>query len=225
MRRYDHVIFDLDGTLVDTLADLTAAVNYMLTEMGLPTATPELVRTYIGAGTRKLVERAIASSSENDVDSGLVLFLHYYREHLLDQTRPYPGIEKTLALLQREGVVMSLLSNKPAELSTAILRGLVLLPYFAAVIGGDSLPVRKPDPGGVERLVKLSAVPAARTVLVGDSLIDAQTARVGGIAFCGVTWGFASGDLRALEGIDTIDVPAQLLALIGVSGGENCVGS
>jgi phosphoglycolate phosphatase len=215
MKRYDHVIFDLDGTLLDTAADLASAANHMLRRLHLPEVSEEVVRAYVGDGVRKLVQRVLGPPNAADVDRALALFLDYYGGHLLDRTRPYPGIVETLGVLGRAAVTLSVLSNKPAAMSRDILRGLGLLSSFGAVIGGDSLATCKPDPAGVEELHRLTGVPRQRTLLVGDSPVDAQTAQAGGVAFCGVAWGFASKSLRAL-GIALIGAPGDLLPRLGL---------
>ena len=147
-RAFEHVVFDLDGTLVDSRLDLSAAVNHVLRTFGLPELPLETVCQYIGQGARVLVQRALGPAHEGRLDEGLEVFLTYYGTHLLDHTVAYDGIPETLAALADAGVVLSVLTNKPAAMSRAILDGLRLLSHFAAVVGGDSLPLRKPDPGG-----------------------------------------------------------------------------
>lgn len=217
-RVYDHVVFDLDGTLVDSRLDLAAAVDHVLQVLGVPLLPFETIYGFIGEGARRLVQRSLGPAHAHRVDEALALFLAYYGQHLLDRTHPYPGVAETVATLHACGVILSVLSNKPEELSRAILAGCApagrgLLPYFTAVIGGDSLPARKPDPSGLRCLSELTGIPTERTLLVGDSRIDIETARAAGVAFCGVTWGIRPDEVLA-EGQRVIEYPAQLIAVV-----------
>lgn len=211
---YEHVAFDLDGTLVDSRADLAGAVNEVLRRLGRPEIRPETLYGYVGDGARVLVQRALADTSADEVETGVGWFMAYYGEHLLDATRPYPGIREMLDALATRGVRLSVLTNKPVGLSEKILRGLGLHACFVGVIGGDSLPTRKPDPAGLEHLRALTGTPAARTLLVGDSSIDVHTARAGGVAFCGVGWGLVPENLRAASPARIIDEPRDLVTVV-----------
>jgi phosphoglycolate phosphatase len=212
---YEHVVFDLDGTLIDSRADLAAAVNHVRTCLGLPSIVPETVYAYVGDGARALVERALGPADADRVSAALALFMDYYAAHLLDATRPYPGVAETLERLAARGIALSVLTNKPVAMSRAILDGLGLLPRFVEVIGGDSLPTRKPDPAGLELLRGLTATPRERVLLVGDSPVDVHTAAAGGVAFCGVAWGLQPEALRAARPERLIDTPQELLAVVG----------
>jgi phosphoglycolate phosphatase len=186
-------VFDLDGTLVDSLDDLHASVCHALRAVGLPPRPREEVRGFVGEGARVLVARAVAPHAEL-VEPALAAWRAHYGEHCLDRTRLYPGIE---ALLAGAGRPLAVLTNKPGELSRKILAGLGLLPRFAAVVGGDEAP-RKPDPAGLLGIVaKVGAAPA-ETVLVGDSRHDVATAVAAGVPVVAVTWGLSSrADLAA----------------------------
>ena len=190
MPRFAHLIFDLDGTLVDTKADLAAATNYMLQKLNLPLLSVAQVESFIGLGARVLIERALGQERAHLVADGFVLFMDYYNAHLLDQTRPYPGMETLLTAARAQGISLSVLTNKPEQPSRAILSGLGLMDYFSAVIGGDTLPKRKPDPGGIFVLQQAAGRALTETLLIGDSEIDMRTGRAAGIPTCGVTWGF-----------------------------------
>jgi phosphoglycolate phosphatase len=194
---FAHVVFDLDGTLVDTGDDLAAATNHVLRSLGLPTVDGATLRTYVGDGARTLVSRALGPERAGLVDDGVERFLAYYRRHLLDATHPYPGMTALLEVLRARAVTVSVVTNKAEALSRPILEGLGLLRWIDFLVGGDSLPTRKPDPAGLRRVLTLAATPAERALMVGDSPIDRDTARAAGVAFCGVTWGFAPGLLRA----------------------------
>jgi phosphoglycolate phosphatase len=211
---YEHVVFDLDGTLIDSRADLAQAVNYVLRAFELTELSLERVTGYIGEGARRLVQRALGTEHENRLDEGLQLFMTYYGAHLLDHTQLYPGIAAVLHELARRGVLLSVLSNKPEAMSRAILDGLGVLAVFRAVLGGDSFPARKPEPAGLEHVRNLTGTPLEKMLVVGDSLIDLRTAEAAGIDFCGVAWGFGAEGLRATGAQPIIDEPAELIAII-----------
>jgi phosphoglycolate phosphatase len=215
---YEHVVFDLDGTLIDSRADLAQAVNHVLRAFGLAELSLEIVTGYIGEGARRLVQRALGADHEDRLDEGLKLFMEYYGTHLLDHTQLYPGIAAMLRELARRRVVLSVLSNKPEAMSRAILNGLGVLSIFRAVLGGDSFAARKPEPAGLEHLRSVSGTPLDRMLVVGDSLIDLRTARAAGIDFCGVAWGFGADALRSAAAQPIIDEPAEVMAI--VEGGE-----
>ncbi len=217
-RHSSLIIFDLDGTLVDSRADLTAAVNHVLRGFELPQVSPEVVAGYVGEGARLLVQRALGVAHGAHFDEGLQHFLAYYGAHLLDLTQAYPGVPEMLAALATRSVKQAVLSNKPEAMSRAILDGLGLSSNFVAVLGGDSLPTRKPDPAGVQHLCALAGSPPERVLVVGDSLIDLRTAEAAGAAFCGVTWGFAPDTLRQAAPARLIEHPSQLLTVVERNG-------
>lgn len=190
MPRFEHLIFDLDGTLVDSRADLAAATNYMLAELGRPLLSVSEVEKLIGLGARVLIKQALGPERAHLTEHGYDLFMDYYNAHLLDHTRPYPGIAALLEVVQGCGVHLSVLTNKPERPAKAILSGLSLASSLAAVVGGDTLPQQKPDPSGVYALQRETGCPLNETLLVGDSDVDVQTGRAAGIATCGVEWGF-----------------------------------
>ena len=187
----DLLIFDLDGTLVDSKLDLAYAVNAARAHMGLPPIDNDRVYSYVGDGAPVLMRRALGpEASETEVLKALEFFLQYYGEHKLDHTRPYPGVPEALDELSRAGVQMAVLTNKPVKVSRAILEGLGLGKYFARIYGGNSFEQKKPDPLGVETLLSELGVERQRTLMVGDSAVDIRTARNAGIKVCGVTYGF-----------------------------------
>lgn len=191
----------------------------MLSQIGLPTLTVPTVIGFVGNGVRRLVERALdaadGSTDPAEVDRALRLFLDRYGAHLLDATVPYDGIPETLARLKAVGCVLSVATNKPAGFATTILQGLGLASSFASVLGGDSLPVRKPDPSIVHELARRAGVALDATLMVGDSTVDVATARAAGVAVCAVTWGLTPADrLRAAAPDYVIAGPAELLALV-----------
>ncbi len=214
MPQFAHVIFDLDGTVVDTQADLAAATNYMLATLGLPTLPLVRVRGYIGHGVRALVRSALGPANAHLVDRGCELFMAYYQRHLLDASRVYPGVARLLAAAHARGLVLSLLTNKPEALSRAILAGLGLTPFFVAVVGGDTLATKKPDPGGIFYLQGLTGITLAQTLVVGDSSIDIDTGYAAGVATCGVGWGYGAQSFASSSPLFVVDTPEQLYDLL-----------
>lgn len=213
---YEHVIFDLDGTLIDSRDDLAAAVNHTLAALGLPALPSDTVVGYVGDGARALIERALGAAQADRIEAGLQHFTAYYGAHLLERTRPCPGIAPVIDELARRGVALSVLTNKPEGMSRAILAGLGMLSRFGGVVGGDSLPARKPDPAGLLHLAARTGTARERLLLVGDSPVDLNTARAGGCAFCGVAWGFAPARLAAAAPVRLIAQPEELLEMVRV---------
>ena len=196
------LIFDLDGTLVDTKMDLALSVNAMRQQMGLSPLPHEVITTYVGHGVGLLISRSLGENASDDViQRGLALFVEYYRHHLLDNTTAYSGVPESLAELRDRK--MAILTNKPTDLSREILRGLGLASYFDFVYGGDSFPQRKPEPMGVWKLMEDLQMPAAKTMMVGDSDTDVLTGRNAKVWTCAVTYGFGAASLK--------DTPPDLL--------------
>ena len=215
MPHYHTVIFDLDGTLLDTLDDLADAVNFALTQKGWPARTREQVQVFVGNGVGKLMERAVPSgTSPRETAQALALFKEYYERHNRDKTAPYPGIPQLLDALRAKGCMTAVVSNKfdPAvkELMAHYFPGRL----DAAAGEGEGSP-KKPDPAMVLRVMAdLGADPAA-TVYVGDSDVDIATARNAGLPCISVTWGFRDRDFLLAAGADRLaDTPAQLLAML-----------
>jgi phosphoglycolate phosphatase len=187
----DLLIFDLDGTLVDSKLDLAQAVNATRSHMGMSPLDNERVSSYVGNGAPVLIRRAMgAQATEGEVQEALEFFLEYYHEHYLDFTTLYPGVREALDRLRDGGKRMAVLTNKPVRISRAILDGLGVGDHFFQVYGGNSFDLKKPDPVGVHALMLETGIPADRTLMIGDSGVDIQTARNAGIASCGVTYGF-----------------------------------
>jgi len=186
----------------------------VLRTLGLRERAPETLYGYVGDGARMLVERSLGPAHVDRLDEALALFMEHYAAHLLDATSPYPGIEELLAALEARAVALSVLSNKPEAMSRAILEGLGLARRFVGVVGGNSLPSRKPDPAGLDHLRALTGTPRDRTLLVGDSRIDVLTARAANVAFCGVAWGLSPETLAAAHPGRIIEHPAELIGVV-----------
>ncbi len=185
------LVFDLDGTLIDSKIDLANAVNATLAYMRRPELAHNDIFALVGNGAPTLVRRALGpATTDAEAEEGLKFFLKYYREHMLDNTVLYGGVRECLELLQ--GWKLSVLTNKPVRFSQAILDGLGIAPYFAYVYGGNSFEKKKPDPMGLQTLLRDFDILPEEAMVVGDSEVDVQTARNAGTWVCGVTYGLGS---------------------------------
>ena len=190
------LIFDLDGTLVDSKKDLTASVNHVRLTFHLPELTEYEISTFIGDGAQMMIQRALgADAGPADVHAGLQLFLSYYREHMLDQSALYPGVDETLERLG--DFQLAVLTNKPIRFSRTMLEGLGILHRFAAVYGGNSFERKKPDPVGVFQILTDTKGHPEKTWMIGDSAVDVLTGRNAGVRTCGVSWGYATDSFNA----------------------------
>ena len=213
--RLKLLIFDLDGTLVDSRIDLANSVNAMLRNFGKTELPNEVIASYIGDGAPMLVRRALGDpDDESFVNQALEFFLLYYRKHKLDYTYVYDGIKEALDAIQnsRNGnpVKMAVLSNKPVFPSRAIVEALGLGRYFFQIYGGNSFHTKKPDPAEVHALLQEAQVQAGEAAIVGDSEIDVLTARNSGIYSVGVKYGFAPHTLETVPPDVLIDEPCEL---------------
>lgn len=199
------IIFDLDGTLIDSAKDLAISMNATRARFGLPAIDPALIYSYVGNGAAVLVQRAMGGNvPEERLADALKFFLGYYRAHALEHTQLYPGVREAVAALSDAGHKLAVLTNKPVRISFDIVGALGLAARFLRIYGGDSFPVKKPDPVGVRALMDEAQVSSAETLLVGDSAVDIRTARNAGVRSCGVAWGFQP------EGFET-DPPDLLI--------------
>jgi phosphoglycolate phosphatase len=190
------LIFDLDGTLIDSKLDLALAVNRTLEHMGRRPLEHARIYGYVGDGAPMLVRRALGQgASEAEVQRGLDYFLSYYRAHMLDNTVTYPGVREGLELLKDRR--MAVLTNKPVRFSQAILDGLGIARCFRYVYGGNSFPTKKPDPEGVYHLLRDLGVGPREAMMVGDSEVDVRTARNAGTWVCAVSYGLGIEGLHA----------------------------
>jgi len=216
------VIFDLDGTLIDSRLDLVHSVNAALRHIGRPELPDDVIASYVGDGAPILIQRALGGEvvDEAVVRRGLEFFLSYYREHKLDHTTVYAGIVEALAGIQRSGNggqrKLAVLSNKPVHPSRAIVEALGLRPYFAQVYGGNSFPTKKPDPEGARQLPAECGVQPQQAAIVGDSHVDVRTGRNAGLWTIGVTYGFATHTLDSEPPDIFVDTPEELGTVFGV---------
>ena len=214
------LIFDLDGTLVDSREDLANSINAMLGHFGKKELPHEVIASYIGDGAPMLVRRSLGDpDDENFVQDALLYFLAWYREHKLDNTYVYEGIMESLKAIQKsrdgEAVKMAVLSNKPVGPSRAIVDALGLGEFFFQVYGGNSFHTKKPDPAGVQALLEEAGVFPEETIIVGDSDIDVLTARNAGIYSVGVTYGLSPHTLQEAPPDVLIDHPSELATVLG----------
>ena len=194
MPTHDLLIFDLDGTLIDSKRDLSDSVNATRAWLGLQPLADELVFSYVGAGASVLVRRSLSdvkpALDEVTIERAHHHFLDYYRDHMLDATTLYPGVRDALDRLHSARIPMAILTNKPVRFSTILIQRLKLEPNFFRIYGGNSFEGKKPSPVGIDKLVHEASADRARTVMVGDSSVDVLTARNAGVRACGVSWGF-----------------------------------
>jgi len=217
------VIFDLDGTLIDSRLDLVHSVNAALRHIGRPELPDAVIASYVGDGAPILIQRALGgeTSDETLVRKGLEYFLSYYREHKLDHTKVYPGIAEALAVIQHSANggqrKMAVLSNKPVNPSRAIIEALGLAPFFSHVYGGNSFTSKKPDPEGVRRLLLESGANPQEAAIVGDSHVDVRTGRNAGLWTIGVTYGFSAHTFADEPADVTVDSPQELARIFSGS--------
>lgn len=185
------IIFDLDGTLIDSAKDLAISMNATRTHLGMAPINPEQIYSFVGNGAAMLVRRALGpGTSEETLERALRFFLQFYREHALEHTALYPGVREAIENLAGAGHTLAVLTNKPSRISNDILGALEMGRYFARIYGGDSFAEKKPNPAGIRALLSETNQPASEAWMVGDSGVDVQTARNAGVKSCGVLWGF-----------------------------------
>lgn len=208
------VVFDLDGTLIDSAEDIAHAVNELREQLELAPLPTEKVESYIGNGVGKLLERAFPGFGREKLDDALARYLPIYRRRLLDNTALYPGVVPALEELGARGCTLAVLTNKPLKESIMILEGLSLHHHFAQIYGGDSFEHKKPDPAGLRRLLDESSATPRETLFVGDSAIDLETARNAGVPCCLVTYGIRPETIASLEPDMRVDDLRELVSIV-----------
>jgi len=213
------LIFDLDGTLIDSRLDLVHSVNAMLRHFRRPELPDEVVASYVGDGAPVLVRRALGDPKDQKfLKEAVDYFLAYYRVHKLDHTQVYEGIKDSLTALHGPnglGRKMAVLSNKPVHPSRAIVEALGMSHFFMHVYGGNSFPTKKPDPQGARALLKETRTQPQEAIIIGDSSVDVLTGRNAGMRTCGVTYGFAPHTLCEAPPDVVLDDPHELAKLFG----------
>lgn len=217
-RRPGAIVFDLDGTLIDSRADIRTAVNDVRRELGLPPLPLEAVVKMVGEGARTLLERALADAAPPAgpaaIDAALAAYLRSYERVCLEETEAYPGIVELLADLAPR-FPLAVLSNKGESLSRKVLAGLGLAPRFREILGGDSFPARKPDPTGLLAIAGRINLAPRDLLMVGDTWIDGAAARAAGSSFALVEWGFPPPEqTRELAADLRVSKPRDLLAAL-----------
>lgn len=214
------LLFDLDGTLIDSRLDLIHSVNAMLRHLNRPELPGDVIATYVGDGAPMLVRRALGDpEDEAFVQRAIDFFLAYYREHKLDYTHVYPGILEALRSLQSANSSprrMAVLTNKPVHPSRAIVDAVGMKEFFFTVYGGNSFPTKKPDPLGARQLLLEAGCRPEQAVIVGDSSNDVLTGRNAGLWTVGVTYGFSPQSLELVPPDVLVDSPAELAQVLGV---------
>jgi phosphoglycolate phosphatase len=215
------LIWDLDGTLVDSELDLAHSINAMLRHLNCPELPVEVVASYVGDGANMLVRRALGDpDDESYVQAALEYFLAYYREHKLDHTYVYPGVLNTLeAIRHRSDLKMAVLTNKPIVPSRAICEGLGIAPFMTQIYGGNSFHTKKPDPHGARVLLEEHDARPCEAIMIGDSQYDVLTANNSGMYSVGVNYGFSPESLKIHKPDALIDHPLELLDLLEIGRG------
>jgi phosphoglycolate phosphatase len=207
------LIFDLDGTLIDSRLDLIHSVNAMLHEMGREQLHEDTISGYIGHGAPQLVAQALGNNATvPEREQALKFFLAYYEHHKMDSTCAYPGVPEALEHLA--AFPMAILTNKPVRVSVRILEELGLAKYFRAVYGGNSFETKKPDPLGAQTILREFGAAPAEAILIGDSEVDVQTARSAGTFAAAVNYGFGNHDRAAHPADIYLDRLTDLVPLL-----------
>lgn len=205
---YQALIFDLDGTLLDSLPDLTTSVNLLRTELELPPVQADAVRAALGEGARYLLQSLLPANTFSE--ERLEWFLRIYREHLTDQTRLYAGAGELLKKLA--GQPMALVTNKPTIMACEILKRLNLTPYFRVIYGGDSFPEKKPHPRPLQEALRQLDVAPQQALMIGDHHTDLQAGKAAGVPTCFCAWGYGNdaGEIPDIR-VASIDELARIL--------------
>ena len=215
VNRFDAVIFDLDGTLIETAPDLCRALNYTLTRAGQEGVELDQVRHMIGDGARVMLrlglEAAGCSLNDDEIEQWFGVLLDYYWDHVADESYIFPGVRLVLSGLRSAGLKLAVCTNKPIQLSNRLFEELEMSQYFDAVLGGDSLPVKKPHADHILGVLKAIDVTPNRAVMVGDSANDLSAARNAGVPVVLVTFGYTTVPVHDLDADAVIDHFDELL--------------
>jgi len=210
------VVFDLDGTLIDSAPDMHRAVNLMLADLGCAPLTLPDIRTMVGDGASALIARALAARQCVNADPAKALddFLAHYEADPTNVTRTFAGVAETLERLRSIGLTLAVCTNKPTRLTEMILERLGIDRYFARVVAGDSMPFRKPDPRALMEVVDGFGAAKEATLMVGDSEVDAATAHAASVPFALMTYGYHRGPIEDISSVATLDHFGELATLL-----------
>jgi phosphoglycolate phosphatase len=220
------LVFDLDGTLIDSVPDVSAALNRMLGDLGAPPLSVKEVQSTVGDGAAVMIERALVAAGQSLLDIDLTLcyerYLRYYREQPVVGTTVYPGVRDVLTALKAQGIAMGICTNKPSIMTALVLEKLDLDQYFKAVAAGEDTPFKKPDGRHVALTLSLMGVRDRQAIMVGDSEADINAARDFGIPSIAVTYGYSKRGARSLNADILIDkfaeLPGAIFRLIARTG-------
>ena len=216
------IVFDLDGTLVDTAPDLTSALNLVLAGEGLPAVADDDARRMIGGGSRRMIERALIAQGRNlpsaEVDRIFRMFIDHYGAHIADRSRPFPHLESVLQRLRGEGFRLAVCTNKLEWLSVRLLDTLNLSRYFAAICGHDTFGIQKPDPQMLRLTIRRAGGEVQRAIMIGDSLTDVRTARAANVPVIAVGFGYSEVTPQALNADRLISSFSELPHAIAAVG-------
>ncbi len=210
------LIFDLDGTLIDSAPDMHRAVNLMLADLGCAPLTLPQIRSMVGDGASALIARALAARQcvSADPAQALATFLEHYEAEPTAQTRTFQAVPETLERLQAAGLTLAVCTNKPDRLTKMILERLGIEQFFARVVAGDSLPFRKPDPRALLEVINGFGAAKAASLMVGDSEVDAATAQAADVPFVLMTYGYHRGPIVDISSVATLDHFGELATLL-----------
>lgn len=215
---FDHIGFDLDGTLLETSGDLAAAVNHVITPLGLEGFTAPTIRPFVGRGSHKMLYRALAARGRADAadltERLLPALTDYYADHLSVHTRPFPGAVAALRGLRDRGLRLAVCTNKVERLALPLIEQLGLTPFFAAIVCGDTTPALKPDPTPLRAMMQRAGGTGRRWLFVGDTDNDSRAAHAAGLPCVALSFGFCDGDPHALGAEAVIDRYDDLIPLI-----------
>ncbi|MBU2590434.1 MAG: HAD-IA family hydrolase [Nitrospinae bacterium] len=197
---FDLIIFDLDGTLIDSKIDIANSVRHTLRQLGLRDVPPEIIYTFVGRGVEPLIRKSLAEAGDGNIDEALSIFRRHYDEHLLDNTASYPMVEDVLKSLSDINKVV--LTNKMVDFAVKTLKGLAIDRHFLDIFGGDSFPTKKPNPEGLRYIFDKFGAKPKNTLVVGDSGVDIEAGQRAGAVTCGVTYGYRSAEELRLQGAD-----------------------
>ena len=214
MTSFQLLVYDFDGTLVDTKQDIADSVNRVLQELELRTLDREILHTFIGKGVNHLMTRSLEGTGYDDLPRAIDAFMRHYEEHLMDQTGLFPNCRETLDYFS--GKENAILSNKPTRFITQILDALDCSDPFSTIIGGDLMPAKKPDPDGLLHILEQHQIRPEDALMIGDSLVDIETGKRAGVKTCGVTYGHAGREtLTSAQPDWIIDDLSELKDFIG----------